>query len=88
METKYTDQNRGDIVAKNKGISASEPENIILEKPYEPVVKSAKLVRFEEFIVTKGIRREVAAGFKVSLNDKLWNSPEAWEKLYQEYLNR
>ena len=52
------------------------------------IKKSARRMPLQEFVGSRSLRPEVAAGFRAWLNGDLHHSEEDWEALFEEYTNR
>lgn len=47
--------------------------------------KSKRLVSFDEYFMSKPVRRERLAALKMELNGEKFKSTEEWDRLYREY---
>ena len=52
------------------------------------VIKSRKKTSLKEFAMTRHIRPEVKAGFKVWLKGDYYHFESEWDKLFSDYVNR
>lgn len=76
------------IVITNESPNEKSNRNFEKSSMTNGVVKSRKKTSLKEFALTKRLRPEIKAGFKVWLRGDEFHFDKDWERLFYEYNHR